>query len=137
MGGLALIVVFNGLLAAWLALRQAPSPVIQVVDNVAQCAGPLLALPLCWGGLAPPWRPLPGVSPAARWVPVLLGLGLLGDALGQALWTYDAVAPPALSLSLWASAGYLSAYPFLLLGILLLPTRPLRGAARTRVLMTG
>jgi len=77
------------------------------------------------------------VSSAARWVPVLLGLGLLGDAVGQALWTYDAVAPPALSLSLWASAGYLSAYPSLLLGILLLPTRPLRGAARTRVLMDG
>jgi len=136
-GGLALVVLYNGLLAAWLALRPAPSPVIQAVDNVAQFAGPLLALPLCWWGLAPPWRPLPGVSPAARWVPVLLGLGILGDAVGQALWTYDAVAPPALSLSLWASAGYLISYPALLLGILLLPTRPLLGAARTRVLMDG
>ncbi len=135
--GLALVLTYNGLLAAWLTLRPAPSPVIQVVDNVAQCAGPLLVLPLCWGGLAPPWRPRPGVSSAARWVPVLLGLGLLGDAVGQALWTYDAVAPPALSLSLWASAGYLSFYPSLLLGILLLPTRPLQGAARTRVLMDG
>ncbi len=50
-GRLALIVLYNGLLAAWLGLRPAPSPVIQAVDNVAQCAGPLLALPLCWWGL--------------------------------------------------------------------------------------
>jgi len=51
-GGLALILLYNGLLAAWLALRPAPAPVIQAVDNVAQCVGPLLVLPLCWGGLA-------------------------------------------------------------------------------------
>ena len=91
--GLALVLTYNGLLAAWLALRPAPYPVIQAVDNVAQCAGPLLALPLCWGGLAWPWRRdrvgTAGTATAAsRWMPVLLGLGVLGYAVGQAIWTY-------------------------------------------------
>jgi len=49
--GLTLIVLFNGLFAAWL-LRPTSPVTIEVVDNLAQGAGPLLALPLCWGGSA-------------------------------------------------------------------------------------
>ncbi len=135
-GGFALVLLYNGLLAAWLALRPAPSPAVQAVDNVAQFAGPLLALPLCWGGVPWPWRrDQAGTAPASRWMPVLLGLGVLGYAVGQVIWTYYqeiAHQPPFPS---WADAGYLAAYPFLCGGLLLLPRRPLPRAARLRVLL--
>ncbi len=140
-GSLALILAYNGLLAAWLALRPAPPATIQAVDNVAQCAGPLLALPLCWGGVAWPWRRgregAAGTPVASRWMPVLLGLGVLSFAVGQAIWTYYqevAHQPPFPS---WADAGYLAAYPCLCGGLLLLPRRPLPSAARLRVLLDG
>jgi len=139
--GLALVLTYNGLLAAWLALRPAPYPVIQAVDNVAQCAGPLLALPLCWGGLAWPWRRdqrgATGASAAARWMPVLLGLGVLGYAVGQAIWTYYEEILHQPPFPSWADAGYLAAYPFLCGGLLLLPRRPLPSAVRLRVLLDG
>jgi signal transduction histidine kinase len=66
---------------------------------------------------------------------MLLGLGVLGFAVGEGIWAiYELVLhqPPFPS---WADAGYLSAYPFLLLGVLLLPTRPIPLAARTRVVL--
>ncbi len=139
--GLALILTYNGLLAAWLALRPAPYPVIQAVDNVAQCAGPLLALPLCWGGLPWPWRRgrvgAAGASAASRWMPVLLGLGVLGYAVGQLIWTYDEEIIHQPPFPSWADAGYLAAYPFLCAGLLLLPRRPLPSAVRLRVLLDG
>ncbi len=140
-GGLALIVVFNGLLAAWLALRPASPATIQAVDNLAQGAGPLLALPLCWWGVGWPWRRgqrgATGASAAARWMPVLLGLGVLGYAVGQAIWTYYQEILHQPPFPSWADAGYLAAYPFLCAGLLLLPRRPLPSAVRLRVLLDG
>ena len=140
--GLALVLTYNGLLAAWLALRPAPYPVIQAVDNVAQFAGPLLALPLCWGGLAWPWRRdrvgTAGTATAAsRWMPVLLGLGVLGYAVGQVIWTYYQEIIHQPPFPSWADAGYLAAYPCLCGGLLLLPRRPLPRAVRLRVLLDG
>ncbi len=139
--GLALVVLYNGLLAAWLALRPAPYPVIQAVDNVAQFAGPLLALPLCWWGLAWPWRRgrvgTAGASAVSRWMPVLLGLGVLGYAVGQVIWTYYQEIIHQPPFPSWADAGYLAAYPFLCGGLLLLPRRPLPSAVRLRVLLDG
>ncbi len=139
--GLALVLTYNGLLAAWLALRPAPYPVIQAVDNVAQFAGPLLSLPLCWWGLPWPWRRgregEDGASAASRWMPVLLGLGVLGYAVGQAIWTYYQEVIHQPPFPSWADAGYLAAYPFLFAGLLLLPRRPLPSAVRLRVLLDG
>ena len=141
-GGFALVVLYTGLLAAWLAQRPAPSPVIQADDNVAQFAGPLLALPLCWWGLPWPWRRgregEGGADTAAsRWMPVLLGLGVLGFAVGQAIWTYYQEILHQPPFPSWADAGYLAAYPFLFGGLLLLPRRPLPSAVRLRVLLDG
>jgi len=139
--GLALVLTYNGLLAAWLALRPAPAPVIQAVDNVAQCVGPLLVLPLCWGGLTWPWRRgrvgTAGASAVSRWMPVLLGLGVLGYAVGQLIWTYYEEILHQPPFPSWADAGYLAAYPFLCAGLLLLPRRPLPRAVRLRVLLDG
>ena len=68
----------------------------------------------------------------------MLGLGILSWVLGQAIFTYYEWAlgrpPPLPSI---ADVGYLSVYPFLLLGILLLPARPIPVASRTRIALDG
>jgi serine phosphatase RsbU (regulator of sigma subunit) len=72
------------------------------------------------------------------WAPVLLGTGILCYDLGQIIFTYYYLVlheiPPFPSL---ADVGFLIEYPFLLLGILLLPARPIPVASRTRVVLDG
>jgi serine phosphatase RsbU (regulator of sigma subunit) len=141
-----MIVLFNGLLLAWALLELGGDRVSAIVVNVAGFVGPLLVLPLCFGGLLE-WMWQRGASrmdnqPAAmtgqRLAPVLLGMGILSYVLGQMLFTYyDLVlhqAPPFPSL---ADVGYLIEYPFFLLGILLLPARPIPVASRTRIALDG
>jgi len=141
-----LILLFNGLLAAWVLLDPYGERVSAIVLNAAGFVGPLLVLPLCFGGLLE-WmrrRRTPGTDnqPAAmrgqRWAPILLGMGILSYVLGQMGFTYyDWVlrqAPPFPSL---ADVGYLIEYPFFLLGILLLPARPIPAASRARIALDG
>src|SRR3712207_4684153 len=142
----AMILLFNGLLLAWVLLEPGDDRVFAIVVNVAGFIGPLLVLPLCFGGLLG-WMWRRGASrtdnqPAAktgqRLAPVLLGLGILSYALGQMIFTYYELvlhqAPPFPSL---ADIGYLIEYPFFLLGILLLPARPIPVASRARVVLDG
>src|SRR5215212_4964550 len=143
----AMIVLFNGLLVAWVLLRPGSDAMLALVVNAAEFVGPLLVLPLCFGGLL--WRmwgrgaSQTDVGSAAvtrrwRWAPVLLGLGIVSWVLGQMVFTfYEWVLrqpPPLPSL---ADIGYLSVYPFFLLGILLLPARPVPVASRTRLALDG
>src|SRR5437764_292308 len=143
--GASFILLFNGLLLCWLLVKPGGHDLTLAVDDILQVLGPLLALPLClvggrtgwraWRGNAAGYDEHPGVRPARHWAPVLLGLGVLSFAVGQGIWAiYELVLhqPPFPS---WADVGYLSAYPFLLLGVLLLPTRPIPLAACTRVVM--
>src|SRR5215207_5608739 len=130
-----MILLFNGLLVVWVLLKPSSDRMLALVVNTAEFVGPLLALPLCFGGLLR-WRRWrrgdsqtdvgPTVMIGQRWAPILLGLGIVSWVLGQALFTYYEwtlrEAPPLPSL---ADVGYLSVYPFLLLGILLLPSRPM------------
>jgi serine phosphatase RsbU (regulator of sigma subunit) len=142
----ALILLFNGLLVAWVLLKPGSDRLLAAVVNSAEFVGPLLALPLCFGGLLR-WKwqrgaSEPDVEPAItmrqRWAPVLLGLGIISWVLGQGLFTYYEWVlhkpPPLPSL---ADVGYLSVYPFFLLGILLLPARPVPVASRTRLALDG
>src|ERR687889_571634 len=141
-----LILLFNGLLVAWVLVRPGSDAVLALVVNAAQFVGPLLALPLCFGGLlvrvwgrgASLAHEGQAVTRGQRWAPVLLGLGILSWVLGQAIFTYYEWAlgrpPPLPSI---ADVGYLSVYPFLLLGILLLPSRPIPVASRTRIALDG
>src|SRR5688572_23879783 len=141
-----MILLFNGLLVAWVLLKPGSDRMLALVVNTAEFVGPLLALPLCFGGLLRPvWRRgesqtdvEPAVTIRQRWAPVLLGLGLLSWVLGQAIFTYYEWVldqpPPLPSI---ADVGYLSVYPFLLLGILLLPARPVPVTARTRIALDG
>src|ERR687896_1161088 len=141
-----LILLFNGLLIAWVLLKPGSDRMLALVVNTAEFVGPLLALPLCFGGLLRPvWRRGasqtnvgPAVTKGQRWAPVLLGLGIISWVLGQAIFTYYEWVlhqpPPLPSI---ADVGYLSVYPFFLLGILLLPARPVPVASRTRIALDG
>src|SRR5918997_4820354 len=142
----SMILLFNGLLVAWVLLKPGSERLLALVVNAAQFVGPLLALPLCFGGLLR-WKWWLGVSGpdvgpeetrGQRWAPVLLGMGILSWVLGQATFTYYewVLHQPPLLPSL-ADIGYLSVYPFLLLGILLLPARPIPVASRTRIALDG
>src|SRR5918997_380895 len=141
-----MILLFNGLLVAWVLLKLGSDRTLALVVNTAQFVGPLLALPLCFGGLLRwKWRRVPSQpdtgptgTRAPPWARVLLGMGIVSWVLGQAIFTYYEWAlrqpPPLPSL---ADVGYLSVYPFLLLGILLLPARPVPVASRTRLALDG
>src|SRR5215217_3550123 len=141
-----LVLLFNGLLVAWVLLKPGSDRMLALVVNAAEFVGPLLVVPLCFGGLL---RRMWGrgafqapvgsaVTRGRRWAPVLLGVGILSWVLGQAIFTYYewvlGQPPPLPSI---ADVGYLSVYPFLLLGILLLPARPIPVASRTRIALDG
>src|ERR687893_659468 len=141
-----MILLFNGLLLAWVLLKPGGDRLSAIVLNAAGFVGPLLVLPLCFGGLLRRMRrrrasgtdDQPAAMTGQRWAPVLLGMGILCYILGQMGFTYyDLVlqqAPPFPSL---ADVGYLIEYPFFLLGILLLPARPIPAASRARVVLDG
>src|SRR5829696_6367302 len=141
-----LVLLFNGLLVAVVLFKPISDATLALVVNAAEFVGPLLVLPLCFGGLLR-WMWGRGTSQAPvgsaltkgqRWAPVLLGVGILSWVLGQAIFTYYewvlGQPPPLPSI---ADVGYLSVYPFLLLGILLLPARPIPVASRTRIALDG
>src|SRR5918997_1312915 len=141
-----MVLLFNGLLVVWVLLDPYGERVSAIVLNAAGFVGPLLVLPLCFGGLLEWMRRgrssgmdnQPAAMRGRRWAPVLLGMGILSYVLGQMGFTYyDLVlhqAPPFPSL---ADVGYLIEYPFFLLGILLLPARPIPVASRARIALDG
>src|SRR5829696_1824561 len=141
----SLILLFNALLVVWVLLKPGSDAVVALVLNVAEFVGPLLVVPLCFGGLRRLWRrgtsrtdKGTAVSIGQRWAPVLLGIGILSFAFGQMVFAYYEWVlqqpPPLPSL---ADVGFLSQYPFLLLGILLLPARPIPAASRARIELDG
>src|SRR5919112_1267918 len=142
----ALVLLFNGLLLSWALFEPVGNRASAIVVNVAGFVGPLLVLPLCFGGLlallwrrgASPTDNQPTVMTGQRLAPVLLGMGVLWYVLGQMYFTfYDLVLqqiPPFPSI---ADVGYLMEYPFFLLGILLLPARPIPVASRARIALDG
>ena len=141
-----LVLLFNGLLVGVVLFKPISDATLALVVNAAQFVGPLLVVPLCFGGLlrrmwgrGTSQAPVESaVTRGRRWAPVLLGVGILSWVLGQAIFTYYewvlGQPPPLPSI---ADVGYLSVYPFLLLGILLLPARPIPVASRTRIALDG
>ena len=135
------MLAFNALYEAWLLVQPAGRVTIVAVDDLANCVGPLLAV-LLFVAVTKPWRRRermpddPPGSPAHQAGPFLLGLSALAFASGQAVWTYYELSGhrPAPFPSL-ADAGYLAAHLLLLVGLLLLPARPLSLISRSRVLL--
>src|SRR6266700_104190 len=125
--GLVLILLLSGLFATNLFIKPGAPHMVSLVDNLIQVllAGVGLFLVIL------PWLPggggkrlsvralLPGAAgktPAQRWVPLLLGLGILSYILGQAIWTYNEnIAHLRVLFPSWADIGYLGSYPFVLL----------------------
>src|ERR687898_3340515 len=79
-----LVLLFNGLLVALVILKPVSDATLALVVNTAQFVGPLLVVPLCFGGLlgrmwgrgASQARVGPAVTRGQRWAPILLGLGI-------------------------------------------------------------
>jgi diguanylate cyclase (GGDEF)-like protein len=141
--GLLGVLVFNGLLLAWLLVKPCHPALHKIVDNLAQALGPLLVALWCFLGAG---RRRHGAALGAgarrRAAPsgtaILLGLGALGYSAGQGIWTYyEYVLHREVPVPSWADLAFLSAYPFLLLGILRLPARPLPLVTRTRIVLDG
>src|SRR3712207_967590 len=93
----SLILLFNGLLVVWVLLKPGSDRMLALVVNAAQFVGPLLVLPLCFGGILGQRRWRRGesqrdVEPAEtigqRWAPILLGMGILSWIFGQMVFTY-------------------------------------------------
>ena len=84
-----LILVFNGLLVAWMLLKPGGDRVAASCSTRRRFVGPLLVLPLCFGGLLMPmWRRgdsrmdnQPTVMTGQRWAPIMLGLGIIAGFL--------------------------------------------------------
>ena len=146
---LVLILLFTGLFVVYLLFKPGNPASVILVDNLIQGllegVGLLLTLPLF---LQSNYRsehaselslPSPALSQTMqRWVPLLLSLGILSYIIGQMLWTYNEnIAHLAVLFPSWADAGYLSSYPFVLLAILLLPSRALPTGTRTRIVLDG
>ena len=141
-GGL-LVGLYATLLALWILVRPGGHALFLLTRDLALFAGMLAAAALCWSGVAWPGRRA-GVSrsivdalkaPQSR-VPLSLGLGVLCNAIGGVIWFYyvESRSRP-IPYPSWADAGYLSAYPFLLLGVLQLPVRRLSLAERARIVL--
>jgi hypothetical protein len=144
-----LVLVLTGLFVTYLLVKPAGPQSVTFVDNIIQGllegVGLLLALPLFMQGINRIRQSPPSfaerVAPAKtgqRWVPLLLGLGILSYIIGQVLWTYNEnilQLPASQLFPTWADAGFLGSYPFVLIALLLLPTRPLAADTRTRIVL--
>ena len=147
--GLVLVLLLSGLFVVYLLSKPGTPQTVTLVDNLIQGllegVGLFLTLPLWLSGSGRMWPSvrslLPGaagMNPIQRWVPLLLGLGILSYIIGQAIWTYNEnIAHLPMLFPSWADAGYLGSYPFVLLAILSLPRRPLEAQARIGVLLDG
>ncbi len=129
---LVMAALFNGALVAVLVLRPGGYALDNAIDDLVSIAAPLLVLPLCWGSRDT------ARTPALGRFPLLIGLGLLSQALGEAVWTgYDLVLHSQVPSPSWADLGYLGVYPLWLAAILALPSSPLSRSARTRAVLDG
>ncbi|MBA2678700.1 MAG: GGDEF domain-containing protein, partial [Ktedonobacteraceae bacterium] len=133
------------LLLSWLLLKPGSHALFLAGDNLGQTLGLLGAVLLCGVGQrrfrrerSAHGHPKPLEPTRQRAVPILLGLGIFCQFFGQAIYTYyEQLLHLFAPFPSWADAFFLSAYPFLLLGILLLPVRPLSVTARSRVFLDG
>ena len=80
--GLVLILLLSGLFAAYLLIKPGAPHMVTLLDNLIK--GLLAGVGLCLAVL--PWVPeAAGTTPAQRWVPLLLCLGILSCIIGQGI----------------------------------------------------
>jgi hypothetical protein len=92
--GAAVVLTFNCILALWLIVRPASHEKIRAGDDIMQALGPLLGVVLFFAASLYLRRGRSGSDSSRemrnlhRWSPTFLGLGALGYAVGQSIWTY-------------------------------------------------
>ncbi len=132
------VLLYNLLFWTFLLLHPVRHDALVAVDDVVSLLGPLLVLPLLGGRPRQRRGALPtGTALAPRRAAVFLGLGVLSYVGGGMIWDYFELIVHQAPFPSWADASYLSVYPLLLVGILLLPARPLPGVSRLRVALDG
>ena len=97
--GLVLVLLLSGLFVVYLLGKPGTPQTVTLVDNLMQGllegVGLFLTLPLWLPGGGRMWLSVrsllsgaAGMNPVQRWVPLLLGLGILSYIIGQAIWNY-------------------------------------------------
>ena len=137
-------ILFNGLFLALVIIKPGTARQFQIMDDVGQALGWLLATLLCLVGLQWPIKSLFSRAAttgegregniARQWLPLIFAAGIFCQFIGQVIYTYYDI----LNLKdfpSWADVGYLSTFPFFFIGIYLLPTRPLVKTTRARVIL--
>lgn len=144
-----LVLTLTGLFVSYLLVKPGGSApgLVTLVDNIIQGllegVGLILTLPLFLQGINRIGQRnisfaerIAPTRTGQRWVPLLLGLGILSYVIGQAIWTYNEnIVHLSVLFPTWADAGYLGSYPFVLLALLLLSTHPLPASTRTRIVL--
>ncbi len=133
--GLALTLLVNGLLAAWILLHPVTGRAFVNVDFLLQCVGGVLGGVFCFLPLGARGERLGRERGRAA---LLCGLGVLAYAAGQVYLTgYRLVCGTDTPAPSPADLFDLLSYPLMLAGLLGLPARRLPPAARLRITLDG
>jgi two-component system cell cycle response regulator len=133
--------LFSGLFAVWLIVKPGNGQVFTAGEDVARFLGPVVLLVPCIAGMQGMWRPDAWKAKdrstlIRQLLPIVLSLSVVGFLGGRVVSAYfDILLQRALPSPSAADVGFLSAYPFLLVGILLLPNGTFSVTSRTRILL--
>jgi signal transduction histidine kinase len=123
---------------AWVGLGLGTDQTTTLVSNLFQALAALAAAVACYNaarrnpyGFGRAWT----ASLHRAWR--LLGSAALAWGLGQVVWTFIEFRGEEPSVPSLADAGYLTALPLLVAGVLAFPTAPMRATARLRTLLDG
>ncbi|HEX7147862.1 MAG TPA: ATP-binding protein [Actinomycetota bacterium] len=123
---------------AWIGAGVGGEGVTELVSNLVQASAALLAAGVCFRaagrnpyGFGRAWT----ASLHRAWR--LLGSAALAWGLGQVVWTVIELRDGSPGVPTLADAGYLTAVPLLIAGVLAFPTAPMRATARLRTLLDG
>ena len=143
---LSLFIFCTGLFLTYLLLKPTPPGIFTLGDNLLQVLLEIVALLLALPVLLPKgireqareryskrWLRL--LAPTGSVVPSLLACSILSYIIGQIIWTMNEnVLHSAVLFPAWSDVGYLAAYPFALLAILLLPHEKRGPSNRPRII---
>ncbi|MFL6266366.1 MAG: sensor histidine kinase [Actinomycetes bacterium] len=126
------------LFLAWVGLRVGGPAVTELTSNLIQATSALVAAWACFNaatrnpyGFGRAWT----ASLRRSWR--LLGWAALAWGLGQVVWTVLELRGGELPVPSLADAGFLTALPLLIAGVLAFPIAPMRATARLRTLLDG
>ena len=136
-----LALALNAALIAWIVLSPAQGLSQRLPVAAGNVLAPLIALacslPLALPFAAVPFRRGSGavLNKSRRLSAVAFSLAFLSFTAAQCAWYYYELLREQPPFPSWADVGYLAAYPFLIIGVLTLPARPLGAMQRGRVVM--